>query len=390
MRIGLITPGFSASEEDWCIPALLDLVRTLAEHDEVTVFSLRYPHHQQAYRVHGASVVPTGGAERGGLARVPILLQTLGRILREARRRPFDVFQALWAHEPGFLAALAGRLTKTPVVVSILGGELADLPQIDYGGGRSRANRWLVARALAGADRVTVGSAWLEQQVARRITAGLHQQPLGFEPARFHPSAGTNGDPPAVRLEGEPILLHVASLSQVKDHETLLRAFALVTRHHPDARLHLVGEGVDAEAIAPWLGRLEVSDRVEIHGRVDHGQLPGFYQQADLLLQSSRFESQGMAVLEAAACGCPVVGTGVGILPQLCLPELLSTPGDASALAANADAVLADRERRERLLAKQVALVRRFELPMTAKSLRQLFCDLIATGDRALSSEATG
>ena len=44
MNIGILIPGFSASESDWCIPVYLNLVRELAKHHHVRVFPIRYPH----------------------------------------------------------------------------------------------------------------------------------------------------------------------------------------------------------------------------------------------------------------------------------------------------------------------------------------------------------
>jgi len=66
-HIAIITPGFSASEQDWCIPALLDLVRKLSESCQVHVFTLRYPHFTGHYSIYGANVTAFGGAERSGI-----------------------------------------------------------------------------------------------------------------------------------------------------------------------------------------------------------------------------------------------------------------------------------------------------------------------------------
>ena len=377
MRIGLITPGFSASENDWCVPALTDLAQVLAERDEVTVFALRYPHRRMPYRVHGAAVHPTGGAQRRGLARLPILAGTLVRVLREARRRPFDVLWAWWAHEPGFVAAVAGRLTRTPMVASVLGGELVDLADVGYGGGRSWVNRWLAARALAAAGEVTVGSRFLMDLAERRVPRDkLRRQPLGIDFERFAPARRRRGsEPDSPQLDGKPCLLQVASLSPVKDQRTLLEAFEIVFRRHPGARLHLVGEGELAPALAQRFSQLELESHVTFHGAVDHGKLAGIYRQADLLVQSSRFEAQGMAVLEAVACGCPVVGTAVGVLPELAeaVTGTVTRPGDAGALAEAILAQLDDPARRQRLAEVQAAALTDFELRATAAEWRRCF-----------------
>ncbi len=372
MRIGLITPGFSASEGDWCVPALLDLVRMLAEHHEVEVFALRYPHRTASYPVYGAQVHPTGGGQRGGLARLSILWQTWRRLRRRSQHRPFDVLHALWAHEPGTLAVFAGRRLGVPVMVSILGGELADLPEIDYGGARSRANRWLASWALAGADRVTVGSRWLREQVGEQVSdAKLNLQPLGFEIARFqcHRPRSQNR---VIRL------LQVASPNSVKDHRTLLKAFALVVQVIPGVQLNLVGEGIDGPEMVALVSEQGLEGRVGLHGGVDHAALASHYQQADLLIQSSRFESQGMAVLEAVAGGCPVVGTAVGVLPELSACEAMVPPGDHEALATLIQALLADPERRDRLRASQAEALGRFDLGPTADAWMEQYRRLMS------------
>ena len=66
MRVGLVVPGFSADQADWCIPALRHLARTLAATDDVRVIAVRYPYRAGRYAVDGAEVIALGGAVRRG------------------------------------------------------------------------------------------------------------------------------------------------------------------------------------------------------------------------------------------------------------------------------------------------------------------------------------
>ncbi len=134
MRIGLITPGFSADENDWCIPALLDLVRELSSRHDVYVLTLRYPHERRRYQVYGATVHALGGATAAGFRRLPLMTRAIAALGRAHRQAPFEVLHGLWADEPGFLAVRAGRLLGVPAVVSLLGGEMVAFPEIGYGG----------------------------------------------------------------------------------------------------------------------------------------------------------------------------------------------------------------------------------------------------------------
>jgi glycosyltransferase involved in cell wall biosynthesis len=331
MRVGLLTPGFSASEADWCIPAQLDLVRALARDHDVRIFALRYPHERHRYRVYGAEVHAFGAAQRGGLHRALAWARAIVGLLREHRRRPFDVLHALWAHEPGFLAAVAGRLTRTPVVVSVLGGELVDLPGIDYGGGRGALNRRLIPIALGAASRVTVGSTFLKgiAEEAGRWDERWRLWPLGVDSERFRPGPPSA---PAFVLDGRPALLHVGSLVPVKDQATLLRAFVAARPRLPEARLHFVGDGPERGRLEALAADRGIRDVVRFHGALPHEGLADLYRQADVFVLSSRFESQAMAVLEAAASGCRVVGSAVGVVPEVTSAGV--PPGDAPALAA--------------------------------------------------------
>lgn len=372
MRIALLTPGFSADESDWCIPALLDLVRELASEHDVHVFSLRYPHRRAVYPVYDATVHTLGGATAGGLRRLPLLTRALTAVVRQHRRAPFDVFHGLWADEPGFVAVRAGQMMGAPSVVSLLGGELVSLPDIAYGGQLSRANRWLAGQALRRAGRVTVGSATLARLAAGAVDADrLVALPLGVDTALFTPQTlRVCGKP-----EGSsPQLLHVASLSPVKDQATLLCALALVAEELPDVHLRIVGDGLLRAALAAQAEALGLAAQVSFDGAIAHDRLPDLYRAADLFVLSSRYESQSLAALEAAACGCPVVGTAVGLLPELLDPQQLAPVGDAPALAAAMLRLLRDPAARALAAADaHTRVVQRFALDQTAPALAALY-----------------
>jgi glycosyltransferase involved in cell wall biosynthesis len=85
-------------------------------------------------------------------------------------------------------------------------------------------------------------------------------------------------------------------------------AFGRFHRSHPDYRYVLVGvHGSAIQAVRRHIAELELSDAVELPGRVSHKQKLEFLQAATAYLQPSRCEGFGLALLEAAACGCPVV-----------------------------------------------------------------------------------
>ena len=211
------------------------------------------------------------------------------------------MLHGLWADEAGAVAVAAARLLRVPSVVSLMGGELVAFPDIGYGGRLSRLGRRLLPRTLRGASRVTVGSESLRRLAAQHVPRErLARLPLGVDTSLFRPGPPLPGGGPL--FQGAVRLLCVASLTPVKDHATLLRALARVARDVPDVHLHLVGDGQLRSELGQQAEELGVAPRVTFHGAVPHDRLPDCYRAADLLVCSSRYESQAMVGLEAAAC----------------------------------------------------------------------------------------
>ena len=188
MRVGLVTPGFSADADDWCIPALRHLARALATHDDLRVIAVRYPYRASRYTVEGADVIAVGGAERRGAATLGVWRRTLDVLRTEHRRRAFDVLHAFWATESGLLTAIAGQVLRIPTVVSLAGGELVALPEIGYGDQRVAWERLKVRASLRLASAVTAGSHHLLALAARHVAHNrLHRAPLGVDLDLFKP-----------------------------------------------------------------------------------------------------------------------------------------------------------------------------------------------------------
>lgn len=147
--------------------------------------------------------------------------------------------------------------------------------------------------------------------------------------------------PPAP--DADPVILCVARMAPVKDHATLLAAFELVVREHPRAMLHLVGDGPARDAVAARAAQSPAAGRIRLFpGEAD---VRGHYARATLAVLSSRHEGLPNVVLEAMACGLPVVATDVGGLSEVVRDGTtgrLVPAGDPPALARALAGVLAD------------------------------------------------
>lgn len=376
MRIALVLPGFSADDEDWAIPCVQDLVRVLAERNEIEVFALRYPERHEPYEVFGVRVDPLCGGRSARIGRVPLVGRAVAHILERARHRPFDLLHGLWADEAGAVAAIAAGVLRIPLLVSLMGGELVGMRDIGYGGQLSRANRLMLRFAMRRAARVTVGSSYMLRLARPRVRSGrLTVLPLGVDTRRFRPGSPSR----QVALGGKRPLLHVASLSAVKDQSTLLRGVAIAARAVPGVHLNLVGDGPCRSALEELARELGLTSQVTFHGAVRHQQISDYYRAAEVCITSSRFESMGMTVLEAGACGRGTIGTSVGVLPELHPATRSVAVHDASALARCITETLLDPGRTAEMGRACLAIVaRQFSLEASAAAHIRTYSELVA------------
>jgi D-inositol-3-phosphate glycosyltransferase len=179
------------------------------------------------------------------------------------------------------------------------------------------------------------------------------------------------------------LLLFVGRLERLKGVEIAIRALALLRdRRHDDVRLLILGEdsheGDESEkdrlkGIAAELG---VRDRVDFIGSVAHHELPYFYAAADVCVMPSYSESFGLVALEAQACGCPVVASGVSGLRSVVRDEVsgfLIDEHEPVAYAERIGRVLSDRELAQQMGRRGSLLAQRFSWTRTADRLEQLF-----------------
>ena len=119
-------------------------------------------------------------------------------------------------------------------------------------------------------------------------------------------------------LEGfgeAPILLHVGSSIPRKRIDVLLRVYAGVRKEFPQARLVRVGTTLNS-AHAALAGQLRILDGVLVFPFLPREHLAAMYRRATLVLQTSDAEGFGLPVIEAMACGCPVLASDIPALRE--------------------------------------------------------------------------
>ena len=261
-----------------------------------------------ALRVRGHDVeLAVLDRRRGGKRRY---LELLGRTRSAARTFRPNVVYAHFLVPAGLIAAVAGR---APLVVTAHGRDVRNIGQIP---GIRAATRYVVRRAAA----VVCVSEYLRRELETKlpdargktdvVSSGIDLQKFELQPRKGHDG---------------PAFLSVGALSERKNVVRLADAFSRLGK----GTLTLVGEG-------PLRMQLEGRPGVTLAGAVPHEQIASYLAAADVYCQPSLIEPLGQALLEAMACGRPVVATRIGGPPELVPPEagILVDPLDVDALAA--------------------------------------------------------
>ena len=165
--------------------------------------------------------------------------------------------------------------------------------------------------------------------------------PLGYDTAVFQPAVE-----PALPQVAKPYLLHVGQAYPHKNLQRLIQAFALVALRDPDIRLVLAGKShpIESSLLKRLVAERDLENRVEFCSYVPYNRLPDLYRGALAFVYPSLWEGFGLPILEAMACGTPVITSfGSGTEEVSGDASVLVDPMDVDALAAAMHEVVVSR-----------------------------------------------
>lgn len=251
----------------------------------------------------------------------------------------FDLIHAHTAYPDGFAAALLGRVLHRPVVVTLHGSDITvNLERYLW----RRLSLWGLSRA----NRVIAVSQALRRKVVDKYGAegsGVTVIPNGVDVSRFVPIPAVEARD-ALRLDTQrPIVLYVGAIKRSKGVDYLLRAARrLAETHERRPRFFFLGAG-DHEREAKLLAdELGLRESVVFVGNRPNTEIPLWMNACDVLVLPSLSEGFGVVLIEAMACGKPVIATRCGGPEEIVNPDtgILVPPRDEVALSAALDDVL--------------------------------------------------
>ena len=178
--------------------------------------------------------------------------------------------------------------------------------------------------------------------------------------------------PSAELRQGRPLIGHVGRLKKYKSVDHLLRAFEIVLKDIPDARLRIVGDGDFRSDLEKLAHELAIADQVEFTGYLSEAEKVRHLNQMSVAVNCSAKEGWGLTVIEANACGVPVVASDVPGLRDSVVDEktgLLYEFGNIEQLAQKITLVLRDENLRNRMRVDALEWGRSFNWEESAKKM---------------------
>jgi glycosyltransferase involved in cell wall biosynthesis len=229
-----------------------------------------------------------------------------------------------------------------------------------------------------------VADGWAAANLPALLGRPVHAVPKGVD-AELFSSDGANARA-ALGLTDRHLVLSVGRFVPIKNVALLIDALARMRQVDSSAHLLLVGEGPDQRALEQQAARLGLAGAVTFAGYVPQDRMAPYYRAADVFALPSEFDNSPNVVLEAMACGLPVVATDVGGVADYVVGDRggsLVPEGDAGALADALNRWLAaDDRRRAAAVFNRQRVVERFSWRASAERLLEVYREVL---DRRLT-----
>ncbi len=257
-----------------------------------------------------------------------IFLSLLAHVWEIKKFKP-DYMLLSWAFPDAVAGTMLAKLLKIPSIVKVHGSDINVHAEIKE---RKAQISWAMQYAK--------GIIAVSQDLKKKILAmGLPDNKVhilynGIDRSIFYPMDRQKARELSVVGSNKKRILFIGNLKVSKGCNLLLDAFALLASHDKGVELFYIGAGDQLAVLKKFVVENGLDERVHFLGSINHGLLGNWINSSDLLVLPSMNEGVPNVVLEAQACGTPVVATNVGGIPEIVSPDsgILIPYGDREVL----------------------------------------------------------
>lgn len=220
------------------------------------------------------------------------------------KKERIDIIHAHWFVPSGFTAIIAAKIFRKPSIISSHGPDILNLPGAFW----DKTRKFIVKQA----NLVTVISPTFIKDLVNFyppvkekisfISMGIDTELFYFKPKEF---------------KSEQKLLFAGRLSPVKGVSYLIKAMPKILQEFPNAKLEIIGYGEQEDDLRKLVRTLSLDKKINFVGAVENKEMPKYYHSSSVYILPSLVEGLPVALMEAMSCGCPVIATSVGGVPDL-------------------------------------------------------------------------
>lgn len=336
LKVLMITSSFPRHEGDYFGQFILELAKALkpnniepvilcphspgAAHREVMNgvrvyrFPYFYPYSLQKVAVEGGVFQ---NVRRSLLAKLQLplfLAMELIYTIWVVRKEEIELLHTHWILPQGLIGAICGRLLHCPHILSIHGTDVNTAA-------KSRVLRWVTRFVTRNCGKILTNSTYTRKillSIDPSAEGKVEVIPMGVDVERFWSAQSDDHK----QASDTPSVLYVGRLIDWKGLDYLIEAFAIVSQRVPRVQLVIGGEGPEEEKLKQQVKNLGLTESVHFVGFIENKELSRYYHDAAVfVLPSIQTEGQteglGVVLLEAMACGTPVIGSDVGGIPDI-------------------------------------------------------------------------
>ncbi|MBQ2961813.1 glycosyltransferase family 4 protein [Methanobrevibacter sp.] len=315
------------------------------------VYVITYPH-KDIKDIDGIHVIGTKGVNIPGLRGLFFAINAKKELKRLIKEENIDIIHGHYLFPAGWASVRAGKATKTKTYVTSHGSDMFELYK------KQAFTRPLIKKVLKDADVVLAVSNALKDEIINTKIPNIEEKTkLHWNSVDVNKFKTTKENESKFKKElvkefnieeDKPIILFIGNIIKRKNVDLLIEAKEIMDT---SANLVIVGDGPHLEDLKKRYEKEHSNGNIDnVYFTGSRNDVEDIIPSCDLLVLPSHSESFGLVLIEALACGKPVIGSDVGGIREIITEEvgLLIDPNDASDLANTIDRILGDEELMEK------------------------------------------